>query len=64
MQIFCFHYIFHKFKHVDGVHISNKYNSMRLHTGRTPTNIFIHGRAPGAKQWYYFKYCKMFSVTT
>lgn len=30
----------YKFKSADGVHISNKYNSMRFHTSRTPANIF------------------------
>ena len=31
---------FYKFKSVDDVRISNKYNSMRFHTSRTPANIF------------------------
>lgn len=55
---------FYKFKSADGVHISNKYNSMRFHTSRTPLpTSFIHVRVPSAKQLYYFKYFKMFSIT-
>lgn len=50
-----------KFQPVYGVHISIKYNSMRFHPGRAP---FIHVCVPSAKQLYYLKYFKMFSITT